>query len=347
MLIEVDRSNLHRSRLNDVPRAELEVGQARLLIDGFALTSNNVTYGAFGDALGYWNFFPAEDPWGRIPVWGFGELVESRTDAVPLGERVYGYLPMGDELVVTPGRADDRAFYDLAEHRQAMASAYNRYLRTSADSMYDGNREGQQMVLRPLFTTSFMIDDLLTDAPALVLSSASSKTAIGTAFLSSSRVVGLTSPSNAEFVESLGCYDAVVAYDDIGSLPRDEAVFVDMAGNRDVVTAVHRHYGDQLSASYIVGGTHWDHEAAVSDEALPGPSPQFFFAPTQIATRAKEWGQAVLERRVANAWQRFVEWTDGWLELRQVSGAAAVEATFHELLEGRIDPRVGYVCRVS
>lgn len=346
MIVEVDRGDLHRSRLHDAPPAELEVGQARLSIDGFALTSNNVTYGAFGDALGYWNFFPAEDPWGRIPVWGFGEVVETRTDAVSLGDRVYGYLPMADELVVTPGRADDRAFYDLADHRQAMASAYNRYLRTSADAMYDGNREGQQMVLRPLFTTSFMIDDLLTDAPVLVLSSASSKTAIGTAFLSSSRVIGLTSPSNAGFVEGLGCYDAVVTYDDIASLPREAAVFVDMAGNRDVVTAVHRHYGDELTASYIVGGTHWDHEAAPSASPRPGPEPQFFFAPTQIATRSQEWGPAVLERRVADAWQRFVEWTDGWLELRQVSGPAEVEATFHELLQGRIDPRLGYVCRV-
>lgn len=29
-----------------------------------------------GDAVRYWEFFPADEPWGQIPVWGFAELVE-------------------------------------------------------------------------------------------------------------------------------------------------------------------------------------------------------------------------------------------------------------------------------
>ncbi len=354
MILEVDRSDLHRTRIDDTEPVPLEPGQARLRIDSFALTSNNVTYGAFGDAMGYWNFFPAEDGWGRIPVWGFADVVESQADAVEPGVRVYGYFPMGDELVVTPGRADQRGFVDLAEHRQPMAGAYNRYTRTTADHMYDAAREGQQMVLGPLFFTSFMLDDLIADdgsgASTVVFSSASSKTAIGTAFLASQRagvrVVGLTSSSNRAFVEELGCYDTVATYDDIASLPVDDAVYVDLAGNRDVQAAAHRQYGDRLAASLTVGGTHWDHGAG-GGEPLVGPEPQFFFAPTQIAKRASDWGQAELDRRVGEAWRRFVEWTDGWLELRSSVGAEAVEATYHELLEGRSDPRVGHVCSLQ
>ena len=71
-------------------------------------------------------------------------------------------------------------------------------------------------------------------------------------------VVGLTSAGNVEFVEGLGCYDQVVTYDDIASLPPGPAVFVDMSGNAAVVRAVHEHYGDDLTHSAIVGLTHWE-----------------------------------------------------------------------------------------
>jgi hypothetical protein len=352
MIIEVDRTNLHRSRRVEAPSPALVAGQARLAIDSFAFTSNNVTYAAFGEMMKYWDFFPAEGDWGRIPVWGFADVVESRAEGVEAGTRVYGYFPMSNELVVTPGRVDERGFRDDAEHRRPMAPAYSLYRRTAADPIYKPDREAQQMVLWPLFFTSFMIDDLLADnelfgASAVVVSSGSSKTAIGTAFMVHERagvnVVGLTSEGNRGFVERLGCYDRVVAYEEIESLPVERAVYIDIAGNRDVQAASHRHYGDQLAHSLIVGGTHWDHRPA-GDQALVGPSPEFFFAPTQIAKRTADWGQPELDRRVGSAWHRFVDWTDGWLELPHAKGVDEVEATYHEVLEGRTDPRVGHVC---
>ncbi len=352
MIIEVDRADLHRSRALSTTPVALEPGEARIRIDAFALTSNNITYGVFGDAMQYWNFFPAEGTWGRIPVWGFGEIVESRAGEIEPGTRVYGYFPMGDELIVTPGKADGRGFTDFAEHRRPMAGVYNRYVRTDADPIHDPDREGQQMVLWPLFFTSFVIDDLLGDnkmfdASTIVISSASSKTAIGTAFLIHERpgvrVVGLTSDANRAFVEALGCYDAVTTYGDIATLSVDDAVFIDIAGNRDVQVASHRHFGDRLAYSMIVGGTHWDHTPEV-DAALVGPAPAFFFAPTQWTKRTTDWGQEELDRRVGSAWRRFVEWTDGWLELQRSNGVGEVEATYHELLDGRSDPRAGHVC---
>ncbi len=185
---DVDRTDLHRTRIVTAEPVPLGDGDSRLRVDGFALTSNNITYGAFGDALQYWQFFPADANWGRIPVWGFGEVVESRDASVHEGVRVYGYFPMSDELDVTPGKADARGFTDLAPHRQPMAGAYNRYLRVDADPVYDPPREGQQMVLWPLFFTSFMIDDSLADseffgASEVIVSSASSKTAIAAAHM--------------------------------------------------------------------------------------------------------------------------------------------------------------------
>ena len=63
----------------------LEPGEVRLAVDAFALTANNVTYAAIGDLLQYWSFFPAPDRWGRVPVWGYADVVESTLDDVPVG----------------------------------------------------------------------------------------------------------------------------------------------------------------------------------------------------------------------------------------------------------------------
>ena len=243
MIIEVDRDDLHRTRQVETASAPLAHGDARLGISGFALTANNVTYGAFGDAMQYWNFFPAAAGWGRVPVWGFADVTESRSDEIEVGRRVYGYFPMADELVVTPGRAHAHGFTDLAVHRQPMASAYNRYLFTDTDSLYAAGREGQQMVLVPLFFTSFVLDDYIGDnhsfgASAAIISSASSKTSIGTAFMLNQRpelrVVGLTSSRNREFVAKLGCYHDVLTYDEVADLPETEAIYVDVAGDLDL-----------------------------------------------------------------------------------------------------------------
>ncbi|MDO9176238.1 MAG: DUF2855 family protein [Actinomycetota bacterium] len=365
MDLEVDRHELHTVRMVDLAPVVLEPGQVRLRVHSFALTSNNITYAVFGDAMNYWDFFPAAPAddttdgtitWGRIPVWGFADVVESTIGELAEGTRVYGYLPMSTELVVSPGRFDPQGFTDMSPHRAAMASAYNRYVFSDDDPIYDADREPHQMVLWPLFMTSFMIDDLLADQAlaesftgSVVISSASSKTAIGAAFLVARRtgahVVGLTSPGNAEFVNELGCYHQVVTYDSLHELPTGPAVYVDIAGDSAVTRGVHQHFGDSLAHSMIVGGTHWTAPSTGGD--LPGPAPQFFFAPAQIAKRSKDWGRDGLEARTTDAWIAYRYWVDAWLQFHWSHGAAAVEHTYLELLAGNVDPRVGHVCSME
>jgi len=363
--IEVVRDELHRVRALESAPTELADGEARVRVERFAFTTNNITYAVFGDALQYWAFFPAgpddgaaEDaptPWGRIPVWGFGVVSESRSDAVDVGERLYGYFPMSTEVVLVPGKGDERGVTDLAPHRQAMAGAYNRYVRVAADPIHRADREDHQMLLFPLFFTSFLVDDFFADsewfgARQVVVSSASSKTAVGVAFLAQARgaaeVVGLTSPGNVEFVESLGVFDRVLAYGDVDEVPVVPSVYVDIAGNRDVLYAVHAHLGDELTYSMTVGGTHWAHEATAPAD-LPGPAPAFFFAPGQIAKRTKEWGRDGLDARVGEAWQGYADWADGWVEFDRALGAEAVQQVYLELLDGRVDPRAGHICSLG
>lgn len=212
----VNRRDLHETRFADTPMS-LESGQVLVRIDRFALTANNITYGAFGDAMMYWNFFPAPDGWGRIPVWGFANVVETRHEYLKIGERLYGYFPMSTHLVIQPARVTAASLFDGAAHRQKMAAVYNSYTRVSADAGYNASREGQQALLRPLFTTSFLIEDLLADndvfgARQVVISSASSKTSLGLAYLLHTQrkgqveVIGLTSKANTAFVDATGYY---------------------------------------------------------------------------------------------------------------------------------------------
>ena len=61
-------SRLTEARLATQEAAALAQGEVRVRVDCLALTANNVTYGAFGDAMRYWDFFPvAEEGWGIGP----------------------------------------------------------------------------------------------------------------------------------------------------------------------------------------------------------------------------------------------------------------------------------------
>ncbi len=357
--LESERANLANWRLREAQIEAPQAGEVLIRVDHFALTANNITYGVAGDAIGYWQFFPAEAPWGRIPVWGFGEVIASTLPAVPVGERLYGYYPMSTHLVIRPENVSRGGLVDGAAHRAALPPVYNQYTRTAADPAYDPDREAEQMLYRPLFTTAFFLDDFLADngffdARNVILTSASSKTALGLAHLlhgnrrEQCRVIGLTSERNRAFVESLGCYDHTFTYEEIPSLPRTSSVMVDMAGSGSVRAAVHGRLADELRYSCAVGATHWD-AATVGqgDQDLPGPKPEMFFAPTQIQKRLAEWGQEQFNLLMAGAWQGFLEASGRWIQVETGHGIEALTATYERFLAGTADPARGYVMSLT
>ncbi len=353
----VKRDDLRTSefvRGADAALAALAPGDVQLAIDRFALTANNITYAAFGEAMAYWNFFPTREGWGRIPVWGFADVVRSRHDAIREGERVYGYFPMSSHLVVRADRVSDGSFVDAAPHRAKLPPVYNHYTRLGAG--HQRELEDATMLFRPLFVTSFLIDDLLADrgffgARQIVVSSASSKTSLSLAYLLSRRaapraeVVGLTSPAHRAFVAATNCYDRVVAYDDVASLARSPAVYVDMSGNASVLGAVHGQFADELKYSCLVGATHWEARGAAGGAraALAGPKPELFFAPDRVRARMTDWGATGFEARVDASWRGFAEAASGWIETTHHDGERAVRAAYLEVLENRALPERGYV----
>ena len=207
------------------------------------------------------------------------------------------------------------------------------------------------MLYRPLFFTSFLIDAFLADndffgASTVVLASASSKTAFGTAHLLNRRdgitVAGLTSPGNVAFVEGLGCYDQVLADDDAALRPDGPAALVDMSGNPTVVRSVHERYGDDLTHSMTVGVTHWEDRVGSADP-LPGPPQSRFFAPTHIEKRHADWGGDVLEAKLAEHWGPFIRQVSDWVSIEHAFGPDGVADVYVETLEGNTSPDVARV----
>ena len=347
--LAVARDDLSRTTLFEDAVHEIGEGEALLRVDRVGLTANNVTYAVLGESFRYWDFFPTQPGWGLVPLWGFANIVASAVGGVPVGGRVYGYLPSASHLVVRPGRADARGFRDASPHRAQLPSPYNAYALTTGDMAYQADQEDLLVLYRPLFFTSFMLADRLQDnglfgAEVLALSSASSKTAYGTAFLlrgKAPQVVGLTSAGNVAFVESLGCYDRVLPYDAIDQLsPAVPTAYLDFAGSTDVLARIRRHLDARLVYEAVVGITSQEQSGA---QALSSPRTTVFFAPDQMRKRAADWGREGLDLRFADAWRSFAAAAEGWVDVVRQHGPEALGQVWLEVLAGRSAPRAGHV----
>jgi hypothetical protein len=346
-VMELERANLGAARIVTQAAPDLAPGQALVAPRRFALTANNVSYAVFGDMLNYWSLFPAEAGWGRVPVWGFADVVASRADGLKEGQRLYGYLPMAEGFVMEPVRITGHSVDDGAAHRQNVATTYNRYQLVEAG---DEDTEARAALLKPLFITGWLLDDWIASedgfggARSVIASSASSKTALAMAAGLKARggfqVTGLTSTRSAGFVLGTGLYDRIVTYDDIGQLPDERAVYVDFAGDPEITGAVHHRLGDQLTKSVMVGGAHWDADRS-QRTALPGPQPEMFFAPTHVGRVGDAWGGAKFTAVTDAALKDFVAHSHGWLHVTQQAGLPAAQAIWTRLLANHVRPSEG------
>jgi len=351
----LDQSRIEQEQRSLIPAA----GEVILKIDRCALTTNNITYAAYGDSMNYWGFFPTgQAEWGHIPAWGFADVVASDVVGIKVGERFYGYFPLASYLWMRPDRVTERGFYDAAEHRQALTSAYNQYTRCSWDAYYTPETENLQILLKPLFLTSSMLADFLQDkeffgATRLVFSSASSKTAFGTAVCLENNPdierIALTSSGNKAFVETLGCYERTVSYEELDSLPNDRlTLYVDFSGDLKLRDRVHQHFAGQLVYSCFAGSAQSTDKAQLS--AIAGPQPVFFFAPIQIRKRNAEWGPEKVSQHIGEGLQRFYKLLTAkstpLLEVVENEGYEAAQRVLSRLFHGQVAPGEGHVIKL-
>ena len=355
----VEKQNITNVRLVESPLVSVEpgIGQVKVAIDRFGITSNNLSYAAAGDVLGYWSFFPTADPaWGVVPAWGFATVIESRHPDLEIGEEIFGFLPMARHVILEPHDVSAASFSDQFEHRTGLHPWYNRYYRTRDDPASTPEFRHLQPVLWALFMTGWMLAQEFEanadfGADHILVASASSKTAYSFAASMkatiegrSTELVGLTSTVNAAFVESLGCYDRVQTYDD---LDLDElagtAALVDMSGNPTVVGAVHNAFTDRLVQSIRVGSTHLGARGDTTE--LPGPERRFFFIPDVAETRSAAMGQTEYHTAFAEAWATFAAWADRVTTITEATGPEAIQATYLSAVSGSHDPSSGKILR--
>ena len=341
---QVRKDKLDETKLVSAPAPELQEGEALVRVERFAFTANNVTYGVVGERIGYWKFFPvAEEGWGVIPVWGFGDVVASKCEGVAPGERLYGYWPMASHLVIAPAKISDARLVDGAAHRRELPPVYNSYARVRNEPHYDAAMDDERMTLFPLYATSFCLYDFFRDndwfgADAVIIPSASSKTAIGTAYAIKTDaaprpMIGLTSARNRAAVEALNLYDSVLTYDEIETIDAGvPSAIIDMSGNGEVLGKLHKHLGDNMKYTSNVGVTHYDANAMGPDFIRERSA--MFFAPGHIQKRAKDWGPGEFEKRGFAFWRDAAVKSRDWLTIRRETGADAVECVYREVLNG-------------
>lgn len=349
----VDTTDLTRTRIASESLPALDEGEVLVKIDRVAMTANNVTYAAIAHVIPYWEFFPAKDAWGRLPVWGYGDVVESNAD-LEVGRRLFGFWPSSTHLVMKP-HTRPGLVTDETEHRKPLPPTYNQYIPTDEDPTYESESELLTCVFRPLFMTAYSLDELFgaegfNSASTIIVSSASSKTAWATAHLlakrEASRIVGLTSAANRTFVEGLGCYDDVLTYDNIEELHGErQTAYVDFAGSQDLRVAIRSVLGSNLAFDLSVGMAHWSQTGP--REAFEDPPVTSYFAPSTIQKRSKTIGREAYFGQYANAWRDFAPHADASIEFVESPGLAALESAYHDTAAGRVSPRTGLIVRPS
>ncbi len=355
-LFQVEKQKIDQVNYTESELADLEEGEVRVKMDHFAFTTNNITYAVSGFTLKYWNFFPTQEPYGIIPVWGYADVVSSKHADIRVGDRYYGYYPMARYCTLQPSQVKPHSFSDGAAHRQGLAPIYNNYTRVRTDDIL--HTEALQVyvpILHPLFSTSFMIYQFFKSqdfrgAEQMMISSASAKTSLGTAYMlrqnqsqDGKKIIGLTSAGNIDFVKSTGYYDDVIAYEDYERIASVKSVLVDIRGNRKFLLDLSHHLKELLVHIAIVGLTDWKAAGTFSDI----PKAELFFAPTVLKAFFQEQGAAQAMQMINMASAQFMEDSKKTMELEVIQDIQGLTTLYLDMLQGRVNPKLGYIVRIK
>ncbi len=362
---QISKTDLATTRIvtTDLKAIPLAPGEILVRIEKFGFSANNVTYAVAGETLSYWQFFPASgadagddaSTWGVLPVWGFAKVIAANDSPIAVGERLFGYFPPATHLVMSPVDTTPMHFFDGAPHRAELPKGYNMYRRVDGEPEYNSAGDDMRMLLYPLYITSFCLWDLMKDenwygAEQVIIISASSKTAIGLAYAleadeDAPSIVGMTSPRNMDFVDQLGIYDQCVGYDGFEAVLADKpSMIVDMAGNAQVLGQLHQQLGDNMVKTLNVGLTHW--ESNRRDDKIIRDRSEFFFAPSRIQTRMKDWGAKEFGTRSTSFVMETAAKSSQWLQLKQIDDLRGLEQVYLDAVKGNIDPAEGLLIKL-
>lgn len=353
---QIQKANQSNTRIVDMPDTMVNAGDGEITVqvERFGFSANNVTYAVAGETLNYWKFFHSADDtdaeWGILPVWGFAEVVQSNAADIEVGERLFGYFPPAKQLRMKPAGIAAGLFFDAAEHRLELPKGYNMYRRVKAEPQSNTQTDNLRMLLYPLYVTSFCIWDQMVEfnwygAEQIIIISASSKTSVGLGYAlmndeNAPASVGLTSQRNKAFVEKIKVYDSAIAYSDIASeLKNVPSVIVDMAGNGELLGDLHETLGENMRQTINVGLTHWDTQRR--DSRVIGDRTAFFFAPSRIQQRMKEWGADEFGAKSSKFVMQAATESAKWLDMQTYSNLDDLTQIYASVRAGETKPETG------
>ena len=331
-------------------------GEIIVRITQFAFTANNITYAAAGDMMGYWEFFPAHgndvEGWGVIPVWGFAEVVASQHSDIAVGEKLYGYFPSATELKIKPNNIKAGQLTDASQHRAHLPMPYNVYKRIDADPAFNKNINAELSLLGPLYGTGFSLGEYLREnvwhgSEKILVLGASSKTSIGLGYALKQHsnvppLVGLTSPSNQEFVKQLGLYDEVCNYKNLSTIENSKpTMIVDITGNKALLSELHNDLTDNMKFTLQVGFTHWDKAAA--DHPIIEERSEIFFQPTYRQQLVEQWGADEFLKKSNDFLFSSIKSSQRWLNLKRYKNLEDFTTAYPAICKGDLKPADGYI----
>jgi len=209
-----------------------------------------------------------------------------------------------------------------------------------------------RMLLWPLYITSFCLWDSLQHngwhgAKQVIVISASSKTSIGLGYALAAdsdapTSIGLTSKGNQQWVEGLDLYDKTVNYAALADIDASLAtVIVDMSGNSQLLADIHAHLGDSLVHCLNVGLTHWSEGG--KDTGIPAEKREFFFAPSHIQMRMKEWGPEGFDSKSSRFINDAVKRSAHWMKLEKLNGVERLADIYADVCAGKLPPEKALV----
>lgn len=351
----ISKSDLKRCKISSSDLdINLEANQVLLKVKQFALTTNNISYALVGDMMGYWNFFPTKDEsWGNLPAWGFSEVIQSNHENLKIGDRLFGFVPASTHLLIEAKTIKPGIILDDSLHRSKFPSIYNQY-QIFNSILYSSKIQLYWPIFYPLFLTAFLLekslaDDAFFDADTVIVSSASSKTAISLAFAiqllrnNHLQVIGLTSTANLDFVKNLECYQQVFSYESIFSLSKDlSAVYVDIAGNSILMNQIHHHLR-KLKFCYMLGATHWKSWHGLKPNIKDDSKLKFFFAPDEFEERISKDGLQDFQKDFGDIWQKFLEKHNESIQIDIVTNDQMIKQIYTTALEGNLKPNYGCI----
>ncbi|KAJ3220585.1 hypothetical protein HK099_004158 [Clydaea vesicula] len=292
-----------------------------------------------------------------MPVWGFGTVLKTKNASITLNERIFGYFPASKYIILCPVKVNYSNFMVSRPQVPVDRVVYNTYVRVKNNLAFQKNEEGIS-IFWPLWATAYNLVYMLNAnknwfAKNIIVTSASSKTSFCFAKEfgrrnNGTRLIGLTSKANVDFVKSLKLYDVVLTYDNYKNLETDmKSLIVDVAGDRLLNSNLAKHLGDNRVQTVTVGMSHYEPNEKSLDarpaEETSRNRTSLFFAPVWILKRRDELGKEKAQELEEIAWNDTVQHLHNWIKFSKFKGPLTTEIVYQKAIAGKLDAKVGYI----